>query len=686
MSNPSQGKLQKTFGKTFGKRSRPVVVHGDDPAELRQLPPPAPVSKGPAVRGTGRLGRQDLGIACSLMDDLQYALDGLASASLPVRRRSAVKVLDICLDPKAAAARITLSAALVVSAIREVRSRDALLSLAFAAVLRTIALDEICSDDVLQDLVLCGLERLQPAAAGAAAASGEPEAAPALYEPVWVHVRAVCSSPAAPLPRVAAEAAAAATLGGGAAPLPVARALLVAAMSAAVERSPRAREALCARGGVPALLGMLAPFAAGRADAMGLAASCDLDMLLGLLQAATFVPAGGKASFAAPATHARGDAPVAATGVAAGAATAVAAAGAAGTSAPEAPPSSVAPSDLGPLLRLLAVVARYRHGTRHSSAPPCARASPRAPARGGEANGVGKPSRRGPAASPPPAAPASGREETVDPFAFDLAEADEPPQPVKRGRGATAAGRGRGRGRGGREESAACAAAGDAKAATAAPCRGGEAEEAEAEAEEGGWRRLLIQLLRALVNLTNGQRQACEQLLREGLPSIATVLSREFEGCEARGGLPRHFDTCLMSLGLLANCLELGDERVRLTVAAALVPPTVPGGTLLPLLANVLRALLRPVSTKDEAAPADEQRAMERQVSAAYVALVVGFLCRDAADLCATALAELGEPTFERAAQILQSFLELHSSAQLLSAEGAEAMAAVVEWMRNYAP
>ena len=145
----------KTFGKTFGKRSRPVVVHGDDPAELRQLPPPAPVSKkGPAVKGTGRLGRQDLGIACSLMDDLQYALDGLASASVPVRRRSAVKVLDICLDPKAAAARITLSAALVVSAIREVRSRDALLSLAFAAVLRTIALDEICSDDVLQDLVL----------------------------------------------------------------------------------------------------------------------------------------------------------------------------------------------------------------------------------------------------------------------------------------------------------------------------------------------------------------------------------------------------------------------------------------------------------------------------------------------------------------------------------------------------
>ena len=93
-----------------------------------------------------------------------------------------------------------------------------------------------------------------------------------------MHVRAVCSAPAAPLPRLAAEAAAAASLGGGTArggtaALPVARALLVAAMSAAVERSPRAREALCAQGGVPALLAMLAPFAAGRADASGLAAS-----------------------------------------------------------------------------------------------------------------------------------------------------------------------------------------------------------------------------------------------------------------------------------------------------------------------------------------------------------------------------------------------------------------------------
>ena len=91
-------------------------------------------------------------------------------------------------------------------------------------------------------------------------------------------------------------------------------------------------------------------------------ASCELDALLGLLQAATFVPAGGKPSFGAPATHARADAPAAAA--------AGAAAGAAAASAIDAAPSSAAAAGLGaglgPLLRLLGAVARYQHGSRHS--------------------------------------------------------------------------------------------------------------------------------------------------------------------------------------------------------------------------------------------------------------------------------------------------------------------------------
>jgi hypothetical protein len=125
-----------------------------------------------------------------------------------------------------------------------------------------------------------------------------------------------------------------------------------------------------------------------------------------------------------------------------------------------------------------------------------------------------------------------------------------------------------------------------------------------------------------------------------------------------------------MALGILTNCLEEGGQRAKMTVGGALVPPSVPGGTLLPLLATVLRALLQqtaaavaagagkaappagPASNgkqkaeaEQEAAVAapDEQRAMERQVSAAYVALVVGFLCRGAPDHCAAALAALGE-------------------------------------------
>ena len=75
---------------------------------------------------------------------------------------------------------------------------------------------------------------------------------------------------------------------------------------------------------------------------------------------------------------------------------------------------------------------------------------------------------------------------------------------------------------------------------------------------------------------------------------------------------------------------------------------------------------------------------MERKISAAYTALVVGFLCRDADEHAATALAELGEDSFGTVAAILHSFLELLSSAQLLSAEGAQAMAAIVEWMMHY--
>ena len=45
-----------------------------------------------------------------------------------------------------------------------------------------------------------------------------------------------------------------------------------------------------------------------------------------------------------------------------------------------------------------------------------------------------------------------------------------------------------------------------------------------------------------------------------------------------------------MALGILTNCLEEGGQRAKMTVGGALVPPSVPGGTLLPLLATVLNS------------------------------------------------------------------------------------------------
>ena len=60
---------------------------------------------------------------------------------------------------------------------------------------------------------------------------------------------------------------------------------------------------------------------------------------------------------------------------------------------------------------------------------------------------------------------------------------------------------------------------------------------------------------------------------------------------------------------------------------------------------------------------------MEREVTAAYVALLVGFLCRGVPSHCAAALRALGLTSFAPIAQLLRSFLELHSSAQLLSPE-----------------
>ena len=82
-------------------------------------------------------------------------------------------------------------------------------------------------------------------------------------------------------------------------------------------------------------------------------------------------------------------------------------------------------------------------------------------------------------------------------------------------------------------------------------------------------------------------------------------------------------------------------------------------------------------------AEAQERRAMEREVSAAYIALLIGFICKDDEVAAAAALAELADSSFARVGALLRSFLELHASANLISRESANTMAEIVEWMEG---
>ena len=125
-----------------------------------------------------------------------------------------------------------------------------------------------------------------------------------------------------------------------------------------------------------------------------------------------------------------------------------------------------------------------------------------------------------------------------------------------------------------------------------------------------------------------------------------------------------------MSVGLLTNAVE-ACPRAQAAVAAA---PCALGGasTLLALLASVLRQLLEPAANGGggvSGAAAAAEGSMEREVFAAYTALLLGFLCRGKPANCKAVLGVLGADDFTLVAQILRSFLELHSEAQLLSEE-----------------
>ena len=299
---------------------------------------------------------------------------------------------------------------------------------------------------------------------------------------------------------------------------------------------------------------------------------------------------------------------------------------------------------------------------------------------------------------------------------------------------------------------AAAAASSPSQGAVKSAAGASPATLAQAQAGPEAARRLLGHSLRTLVNLTHGSSAGCQAFLANGVPLAASVLSEELKGSARRNGLARHFDTALMAIGVLTNCLELcpqaapavGDHPCVTTAerlddddershhglhygedgstgmghdgdAGRSAEGIVNCDTRLPLialLARTLRALLTPVLASaapaaietdetgnegaiaaaaaetqgSEAAAAAEKLAMEREVFAAYTALLLGFVCRQHAPHARMALRGLHATSFGRVSKLLRSFLELQSEAHLIDDESAATMSELVQWLTSAAP
>jgi len=648
--------------RTFGKKSAapPPSVSAPPPPKFAATAAAPSSSKGPPLN---RLARADLGAIESLRDDLEYALGGMRpGAALAARRRCALDVLDLVADPRRGATLLRHEgvAPAVTAALARADASDAVIALALACVLHLAGSAEGVEPG--PDYVACAVRVLEPTAAAPPLAAAD--AAP--LGAAWKHAAALGANAVAadaPPPEPTAEGALAARsaarrlcldalvavtprLGTGAAAHPPLRQLEAALLSHLGE--------LCADG------------AAGLAAALPEAEAC-----LELLSHCTFAtrkppdaPSPSKAASiggsqgngdgasqpsgngdGAPSSQ-RSEAASSQGGSSQGSRASSSQGGSSQGSRtfgkksaplkppvpkakpppppPEAPPP---PPSLLPLLRVAQLAAGPRGGGSPSGGPRRA-APPPAPA---------------PAPAPPP------KTRNADPFAFGGADAvDFPSQKPK------------------------------------PPAPSPRAERAAAAAAH---EQLLLLSLKVLINMTNSDAAACEELLGadDGVALPARVLASEFRGSDARGGLPRHFDLALMSVGLLTNAVE-ACPRAQAAVAAA---PCALGGasTLLALLASVLRQLLEPAANGGGGvggAAAAAEGSMEREVFAAYTALLLGFLCRGKPANCKAVLGVLGADDFTLVAQILRSFLELHSEAQLLSEEGSRAMTEIVDFLSSW--
>ena len=161
------------------------------------------------------LGRQDTATSVSVIDDLEYALDGMVSSTSSVRQSSALEVVRLCTNAKARTAAFRTHGVLhrviasVVKAADPHMRDDPVYALALTGLLNMLAHDRLIleEEDLVQHLVprvLRHLARCAHAARSPASASDStpPAATESALDALWSSLRLLCPlSVSAPPPR-----------------------------------------------------------------------------------------------------------------------------------------------------------------------------------------------------------------------------------------------------------------------------------------------------------------------------------------------------------------------------------------------------------------------------------------------------------------------------------------------------
>ena len=178
------------------RRARARVVYVMAAAGPRKKPSP--------FKRSG-LGRQDTATSVSVIDDLEYALDGMVSSTSSVRQSSALEVVRLCTNAKARTAAFRTHGVLhrviasVVKAADPHMRDDPVYALALTGLLNMLAHDRLIleEEDLVQHLVprvLRHLARCAHAARSPASASDStpPAATESALDALWSSLRLLC--------------------------------------------------------------------------------------------------------------------------------------------------------------------------------------------------------------------------------------------------------------------------------------------------------------------------------------------------------------------------------------------------------------------------------------------------------------------------------------------------------------